>query len=153
MEPIENRLQILGITLPSAPVPVANYMPFIITGNLLFLSGQGPRSADGEWQLGTVGGNVTVEEAYRHARLAGLRLLSIALSALGSLDRVRRVVKLLGLVNSVPAFKEHSRAIDGCSDLLVSVFGESGRHARSAIGVSSLPRGMTVEIEAILEIS
>src|ERR1700730_13246134 len=151
-ESTAHRLRALRIVLPAIPVPVANYVPFAIAGNLLFLSGQGPRSPEGEWQIGKVGGEVTIEEAYKRARLAGLRLLAAAESALGSLDRVKRVVKLLGLVNAVATFKDHPQVIDGCSDLLVQVFGESGRHARSAIGVSSLPSDMTVEIEGVLEI-
>jgi enamine deaminase RidA (YjgF/YER057c/UK114 family) len=102
--------------------------------------------------VGKVGADVTAEEAYKHAHLAGLRLLSVAQLALGSLNRVQRVVKLLGLVNAIATFKEHPQVINGCSDLMVNVFGDSGRHARSAIGVSSLPRDMTVEIEAVLEI-
>jgi enamine deaminase RidA (YjgF/YER057c/UK114 family) len=149
----EDRLRGLGTLLPAAPSPVANYVPFAIAGNLLFLSGQGPRSATDQWQIGKVGGDVTPEEAYGHAHLAGLQLLSVARSALGTLNQVKRVVKLLGLVNAVPSFTAHPQVINGCSDLMVRVFGESGRHARSAIGVSSLPRNMTVEIEAILEIS
>jgi enamine deaminase RidA (YjgF/YER057c/UK114 family) len=151
-ETIENRLQALGIVLPPAAAPLANYVPFVITGDLLFLSGQGPKSPEGKWHVGKVGGDVSVEEAYEHARLAGIGLLAVAQSALGSLDRVRRVVKVLGLVNSVPVFKDHPKVINGCSDLMVKVFGESGRHARSAVGVNSLPENITVEIEAILEI-
>jgi len=146
------RLKELGLSLPEIPTPSANYAPFKISGRLLYLSGQGPCLPDGTWRLGKVGADVSSEDAYRDARVAGLRLLAVAQSALGSLDRVTQLVKLLGLVNATPDFSGHSKVIDGCSDLMVEVFGDKGRHARSAIGAGSLPRGMTVEIEAILEI-
>lgn len=149
---ISAKLQSLGIVLPPAPAPVANYVPYVISGNLLFLAGQGPRTPEGAWLSGKVGGTVSVEDGYRHARLTGIRLLSVANAALGSLDRVKRVVKVLGLVNAVPSFRDHPKVINGCSDLFVEVFGDAGRHARSAIGVGSLPEDTTVEIEAILEI-
>jgi enamine deaminase RidA (YjgF/YER057c/UK114 family) len=149
---IEIKLKHLGIELPPTPVPLANYVPFVISGNLLFLSGQGPESFEGPWLRGKVGDDVSVDEAYQHARLVGLRLLSVARAALGSLDRVQRVVKLLGFVNAAPSFREHPRVINGCSDLLVEVFGDAGRHARSAVGTNSLPENITVEIEAIFEI-
>ena len=151
-ESVDSRLRRLEIVLPPAPVAIANYLPFAISKNLLYLSGQGPGAPDGSFHLGKVGDTVSVEDAYLHARLAGIRLLSVAQLALGSLDRVQRIVKLLGLVNSAANFKDHPKVINGCSDLMVEVFGESGRHARSAIGVNSLPRNMTVEIEAIIEI-
>lgn len=150
---IQTRLRELGITLPPVPTPLANYVPFTLSGNLLFLAGQGPRAADGTWMCGRVGDQVSVEDAYQHARLAGLRLLSAAQAALGSLDRVRRVLKVTGFVNASPEFGEHPSVINGCSDLLVEVFGEAGRHARTALGVGSLPLGITVEIEAVLEVA
>lgn len=148
---IEERLEGLGILLPPAPAPLANYVPFVISGNLLFLSGQGPKAPEGDWLRGKVGEDTGADEAYGHARLVGIRLLAVARSALGSLDRVQRVVKVLGFVNAAPAFRDHPKVINGCSDLLVEVFGDRGRHARSAVGVSSLPEGITVEVEAILE--
>ena len=148
---IETRLKELGIVLPDMPAPIANYVPYKITGNLLYLSGQGPGSPDGLYSLGKVGTDVTLEQAKRDAQLCGLRLLGVAQAALGSLDRITQVVKLLGLVNGAPEFGEHPQVINGCSDLFVEVFGEKGRHARSAMGAGSLPRNMTVEIEAILE--
>lgn len=149
---IQKRLEQQSIVLPNSPSPAANYLPFVIAGNLLFLSGQGPQRSDGTWAIGKVGEDASLEEAYEHARLAGARLLAVAQLALGSLERVSRVVKLLGLVNAVPNFRDHSKVIDGCSDLMIAVFGEAGRHARSAMGAGSLPRNMTVEIEAIFEI-
>lgn len=152
-ESIETRLARLGLELPPLHPPMGTYVPWTLSGNLLFLSGQGPKEPGGDWLRGQVGGAVSVEEAYRHARLTGPRLLAVARSALGSLDRVHRVVKLLGFVNAAPGFKQHPAVINGCSDLFVELFGEAGRHARSAVGVASLPEDITVEIEAILEIA
>lgn len=146
----EARLKELGIELPRPPKPVANYVPFRRAGSLLFLSGQGPRERDGTLLTGKVGSEVTVEEAYRRARLTGLGLLSAARVALGSLDKVEAVVKLLGMVNADPLFGDHPKVINGCSDLFVEVFGDAGRHARSAVGMGSLPSNISVEIEAIL---
>jgi enamine deaminase RidA (YjgF/YER057c/UK114 family) len=149
---IDERLNELGITLPDTPIPMANYVPYARTGNLLFLSGQGPRVGVKEFKTGKVGSDVTAEEAYDHARLVGIQLLAVAREALGDLGRVRRVVKLLGLVNGTPEFQKQPQVINGCSDLFVEVFGEAGRHARSAIGAGSLPGNITVEIEAIFEV-
>jgi enamine deaminase RidA (YjgF/YER057c/UK114 family) len=149
---IDQRLQQLGITLPDTPTPMANYVPYTRTGNLLFLSGQGPRVGAKEFKTGKVGSDVTAEEAYDDARLVGIQLLAVAKHALGDLGRVRRVVKLLGLVNGTPEFQKQPQVINGCSDLFVEVFGDAGRHARSAIGAGSLPGNITVEIEAIFEV-
>jgi enamine deaminase RidA (YjgF/YER057c/UK114 family) len=148
----EARLKELRITLPNVPSPVANYVPFRVAGNLLFLSGQGPRGADGQMLTGKVGSEVTVEEAYKRARLIGLQLLSATRQALGSLDRVEAVLKVLGMVNAVPEFKDHPKVINGCSDLFVEILGDAGRHARSAVGMGSLPSQISVEIEAILAV-
>lgn len=144
------RLRALGITLPPAPNPIANFVTHIQEGNLLYLSGQGPREADGFMHTGKVGGDVGVEDAYQHARLTAINLLAVMQSALGDLNRVKRVVKLLGMVNAVSDFADHPLVINGCSDLLISVFGEAGNHARSAVGFGSLPGNITVEIEAII---
>ena len=150
---IEAKLKELGITLPSVPTLVANYVPFVRSGSLVFLSGQGPRQPEGGFFSGKVGSTVSIEQAYQHARLVGLQLIAVLrVAAGGELDRVRRIVKVLGMVNADPEFGEHPRVINGCSDLFVEVFGEKGRHARSAIGVGSLPHQMTVEIEAIAEL-
>ncbi len=148
----EARLKELGIVLPNVPAPVANYVPFRLAGNLLFLSGQGPRGPNGEALTGKVGAEVTIEEAYRRARLIGLQLLSATRQALGSLDRVDAVLKVLGMVNAVPDFKDQPKVINGCSDLFVEVLGDAGRHARSAVGMGSLPNQISVEIEAILAV-
>jgi enamine deaminase RidA (YjgF/YER057c/UK114 family) len=147
-----DRLKALGIVLPPAPSPIANFVTHIQEGHMLYLSGQGPREEDGYMHTGKVGGYVSVEEAYKHARLTGINLLAVMHSALGDLRRVKRVVKLLGMVNAVPDFADHPSVINGCSDLLINVFGEAGNHARSAVGFSSLPGNITVEIEAIISL-
>jgi enamine deaminase RidA (YjgF/YER057c/UK114 family) len=136
--------------LPEVPVPVANYVPYRWAGNLLYLSGQGPKRPNGTYRPGRLGRDATIEEAYEDARLTGLNLLAVAKSALGELSRIEAVVKLLGMVNAEPDFSDHPKVINGCSDLLVEVLGDAGRHARSAVGMGSLPNRMTVEIEAIL---
>ena len=146
----EQRIASMGLILPTAPNPMANYVPFRWAGNLLFLSGQGPRKPDGSFEVGRLGKNATVEDGYRAARLTGLQLLAVAKSAIGELSRVEAVVKLLGMVNAEPDFTDHPQVINGCSDLLVEALGEAGRHARSAVGMGSLPNGIMVEIEAIL---
>ncbi|MGA7413778.1 MAG: RidA family protein [Bryobacteraceae bacterium] len=151
--PIEERLAQLGIVLPAVPAPMANYVPAVQVNDLLYLSGQGPRIGLRDFSHGKVGTEVTTEEAYQDARLVGIQLLAAAKDALGDLGRVKRVVKLLGMVNAAPDFKQHPQVINGCSDLFVEVFGELGRHARSAVGMGSLPNNITVEIEAIFQVS
>jgi len=144
----EQQIKTLGLELPPVPPPAGNYVPCVQTGNLLFLSGKGPIGLP----VGKVGADTSVEEAYEHARSIGLTLLSAIRNELGTLDRVERVVKVLGMVNAAPEFGKHPAVINGCSDLFVEVFGESGRHARSAVGMGSLPNAMTVEIECIVEV-
>jgi enamine deaminase RidA (YjgF/YER057c/UK114 family) len=144
------RLASLGIELPPPPAPIANFVTHVREGNILYLSGQGPREADGFLHAGKVGADIGVEDAYKHARLTGINLLAVMHEALGDLSRVKRVVKLLGMVNAVPQFEDHPSVINGCSDLFVDVFGEAGQHARSAVGFGSLPGNITVEIEAIV---
>jgi enamine deaminase RidA (YjgF/YER057c/UK114 family) len=148
----EARLKELGIVLPKVPAPVANYLPYRVAGNLLFLAGQGPRDENGNLLSGKLGADVSVEEGYKRARIIGLQLLSAARAALGSLDRVDTVVKMLCMVNAVPEFKEHPKVANGMSDLFVEVFGENGKHARSAVGMGSLPGQISVEIEGIFSI-
>ena len=150
----ESRLKELRLDLGAVSAPVANYVNAVQTGNLLFLSGKGPRPGpDGKRAKGKVGREYTIEQGYQHARSVGLDLLAVMKSALGSLDRVKRVVKVLGMVNSVPEFEDPPKVINGCSDLFVEVFGERGRHARSAVGMAALPAGIPVEIECIVEVS
>jgi len=148
----EERLKQLGIVLPKVPTPVANYVPYRLAGNLLYLSGQGPRDEKGNTLSGKVGAEITVEEGYKRARLIGLGLLAATRQALGSLDRVEAVLKVLGMVNAVSDFKDHPKVINGCSDLFVEVLGEAGKHARSAVGMGSLPNQISVEIEAVLAV-
>lgn len=146
------RLARLGIVIPPPPPPIANFLTHVREGNLLFLSGQGPREPDGFLHTGKVGADVTVEQAYAHARLTGINLLSVIQGVLGDLARVKRIVKLLGMVNATSDFGDHPTVINGCSDLLVEVYGERGEHARSAVGVGSLPGNITVEIEAVVAV-
>ena len=148
----EARLKELGIVLPSLAKPVANYLPYRLAGNMLYLSGQGPRDEAGRHLSGKLGKDVSLEEGYRRARFVGLGLLAAARDALGSLDRVDFVVKLLGMVNATPDFNDSPKVINGCSDLFVEVFGEAGRHARSAVGNVMLPNQISVEIEAIMAV-
>ncbi len=148
----EDRLRELNLDLPKIPAPIGNFLPYRRVGQLLYLSGQGPRNAAGEISVGRVGKDCSVERAYADARQIGLQMLATIRQALGSLDHVEAIVKLLGMVNAEPEFGEHPKVINGCSDLLVEVFGERGKHARSAVGMGSLPNRMTVEIEAIIQI-
>ena len=145
---IDERLNELGIELPPVPAPAGNYEHAVRTGNLLYLAGKGPGEATGK-----VGGGISVEEAYRCARETGLVLIAVMRQELGSLDRVNRIVKVLGMVNAVPEFGQQPQVVNGCSDLFVEVFGEKGRHARSAVGMGSLPGGIPVEIEAVVEVA
>jgi enamine deaminase RidA (YjgF/YER057c/UK114 family) len=150
---VKDKMAELGITLPKVDDPIGNYVHAVRTGNLLFLSGKGPINDDGQFSTGKVGLEVGVEEAYQDARRTGVMLLAVAEKELGSLDQINQVVKVLGMVNAVPEFTEQPNVINGCSDLFVEVLGEKGRHARSAIGVGSLPGNITVEIEVIFEVN
>jgi enamine deaminase RidA (YjgF/YER057c/UK114 family) len=149
----EQNLKKLGIDLGAVSAPVANYVNAVRTGNLLFLSGKGPRAdQSGKRPGGKVGREYTAEQGYQHARTVGLDLLAVMRAELGSLDKVKRVVKVLGMVNAVPEFQDHPKVINGCSDLFVEVLGERGKHARSAVGMGSLPMGIPVEIECVVEV-
>ena len=147
----EAKLAAMGLALPEVPKPVGTYLPYKISGNTLYLSGQGPRRTDGSFATGKVGRDVTIEQAYEHAQLVGLGLLAAAKAAVGDLSRIE-VLKVLGMVNAVPEFTDQPKVINGCSDLFVAVLGERGRHARSAVGMGSLPMQITVEIEAVMRI-
>jgi enamine deaminase RidA (YjgF/YER057c/UK114 family) len=149
---IEDKLAARGLRLPTMPPPVANYVRTVRTGALLFVSGHGPWRDGAMQYVGKVGADLTVEEGYQAARLVALNCLASVKDALGDLDRVRRVVKLLGMVNCTPEFTQHPQVLNGASDLLVDLFGEAGRHARSAVGMGSLPGGIAVEIEMVLEV-
>lgn len=148
----EARLRELGLVLPALAQPIANFLPYRLAGNLLFLAGQGPRDENGVSLTGKLGAEIGIEEGYRRARLVGLGLLAAMRDALGSLDRVDFIVKLLGMVNAVPDFNDSPKVINGCSDLFVEVFGEAGRHARSAVGNVMLPNQISVEIEGIVAV-
>ena len=148
---IDAKLAEKGITLPAAPAPAANYVPFVQTGNMVFVSGQISQN-DAGLITGKLGDGMTVEQGAEAARRCGLSLIAQLKAAIGDLDRVVRVVKLTGFVNSTPDFTDQPKVINGCSDLMVDVFGDAGRHARAAVSAPSLPLGVAVEIEAIFEV-
>jgi len=148
----EARLRELGIVLPEPPQPVANYVNGVRTGNLIFLAGKGPKRADGSEITGKLGADVSIELGYEGARLTAINQLAVLKYMLGDLKKVKRIVKVLGMVNSDPDFVEQPSVINGFSDLMVEVFGDRGRHARAAVGMASLPRGQAVEIEMIVEV-
>lgn len=154
MSSIEERLKEMGITLPDTPPPIANYVPSVRTGNLLYTAGLGPAPRpDGTTPNGKVGVDLSIEEGYEAARLTGINIIARIKGELGDLEKVNRIVKILAMVNCPPDFGDHPQVANGCSDLFVEVFGDKGRHARSAVGMGSLPHGMPVEIEVILEVS
>ncbi len=149
----EARIKEIGLALPPPPKPGGNYVPGVRVGDLLFLSGHGPGRVDGVPSArGKVGRDLSIEDGYKVAREVGISLLGTAKALLGSLDKVKRVVKVLGMVNSAEGFGDQPKVINGFSDLMVEVFGENGRHARSAVGMAELPSGIPVEIEMILEV-
>src|SRR5262249_29957816 len=147
----EENLKKLGLTLPAIPTPVANYVPWKRDGNTIYCSGQGPRKADGGFHSGKVGKDVTIEQAYEHAKIVGLQLLAVAKQAAGSLDKVE-VLKVRGMVSGVPECTDQPQVLTGCSELFVQVLGDRGRHARSAVGMGSLPNQITVEIEVVMRV-
>jgi enamine deaminase RidA (YjgF/YER057c/UK114 family) len=148
---IDDKLKSLGITLPPAPAPAANYVPFVLEGNLLFIAGQVPRAADGSLPFkGKVGRELSEKQGYDSARLCALNCLAQAKAALGNLDRIKRVAQVRGFVNCGEDFVNHPEVINGASDLIVEIFGDKGRHARAAVGSSSLPRGVATEVEMVM---
>lgn len=148
----EEQLRKLNITLPVVGKPVANYVNVVRVGNLLFLSGKGPSNDKGVYTTGKVGKDLTLEEGIAAARLTAINQLAVLKAELGDLNKVKRIVKVLGMVNCEADFKDHPKVINGFSDLLVEVFGEKGKHARSAVGMCSLPFNMAVEVELVVEI-
>lgn len=151
---IDARLKGMGIDLPAPAKPVANYVPFVRTGNLVFISGQVTMSHGELRYVGKVGKEISVEDAKKAARLCGINILSNLNAALdGDLDKVVRCVKLVGFVNAIESFTQQPEVVNGCSDLMVEVFGDKGRHARSAVGSGSLPRNVAVEVEAVFEVA
>ncbi|GDX46054.1 hypothetical protein LBMAG24_13820 [Bacteroidota bacterium] len=148
----EEKLKALGITLQAPSSPVANYVNVVRVGNLLFLSGKGPQLSDGTFITGKVGENLTIQQGYDAARWTGISQLAVLKAELGDLKNVKRIVKVLGMVNSTASFTDHPKVINGFSDLMVAVFGEKGKHARSAVGMGSLPNDIAVEVELIVEV-
>jgi enamine deaminase RidA (YjgF/YER057c/UK114 family) len=151
-EDMAAKFRTLNIELPVLGVPKANYVHAVRSGDLVFLAGKGPTRADGSRVTGKLGGDLTVEQGYEAARLVGIQQLAALKAELGDLNRVKRIVKVHGMVNAMPDFTDHSKVINGFSDLMVEVFGDRGKHARAAVGMGSLPGGIAVEIEAIVEV-
>ena len=145
-------LRALGLTLPAAPAPLANYVPALVSGDLLFVSGQISRAPGGTVMTGRLGADLTIAEGQEAARASALAILAQAKATLGSLDKIIRVVRLTGYVAAAPHFREHPEVVNGASDLFVAVFGDKGRHTRAAVGVANLPAGAAVEIDAILKV-
>lgn len=150
---VESLLTELGLALPAAPLPAANYVPVVQTGNLLFVSGQISRSPTGEEVVGKLGADLTIEQGQRAAELCALNILAQVKAAIGDLDRVTRIVRLNGFVNSTLDFTDHPKVINGASDLIGKVLGEKGKHSRCALGVAGLPFGVAVEIDAVVEVA
>lgn len=148
----EKKLNELGITLAEPTAPTANFLKAVRIGKLVYLSGHGPDKPEGGQVIGKLGSDLTIEQGQEAARLVGISLLSSLKKEIGNLSKVKRIVKVLGMVNAVPTFSNHSQVINGFSDLMVQVFGENGKHARSAVGMSSLPANIPVEIEMIVEL-
>jgi enamine deaminase RidA (YjgF/YER057c/UK114 family) len=147
---VEANLKTLGIELPAAPNPVANYVPYLFAGNLLYISGQISKAADGSTVTGQLGAELSVEQGQAAARHCALNIIAQAQAALGSLDRVAQIIKLTGFVNSAPSFHDQPKVINGASDVFVEVFGDKGRHTRAAVGVSALPLNSAVEVDAVI---
>ena len=148
----EATIKQLGLQLPPISQPIANYVKYVRTGNLIFLAGHGPTRADGSSITGKLGRDLTIEEGYEAAQVTALSLLATLKDALGELSRIKRIVKVNGYVNCLPEFTDHPKVINGCSDLLVKVLGEKGKHARAAMGMVALPSNIAVEIEMVVEV-
>ncbi|TIW43641.1 MAG: RidA family protein [Mesorhizobium sp.] len=148
----QTRLIELGLKIPTAPIPAANYVPFRLCGNILYLAGQVPRVDGKSAYVGTLGNGISLEDAQKAARICGLNILSQIKAAIGDLDEVSSVIRLVGYVASTPSFKEQHLVMNGASDLMVEVFGEAGKHARTSLGVAALPQGVPVEVEATIEL-
>ena len=148
----EQKIKDLGIELFTPPPPVANYVKAVRTGNLVFLAGHGPTKPDGGYVTGKVGSDLTIKEGYAAARLVAIALLSSLKAEIGDLNKVTRIVKVKGMVNATSDFTSQPEVINGCSDLLVEIFGDKGKHARAAVGMGSLPRNISVEIEMVVEV-
>ncbi len=152
-ENVQSRLAALGITLPTPPLPQANYIPGVRSGGLVFVSGQVSIVPGGKQYLGKVGGAVSIEQGREAARVCAINILAVLQQTIGDLEKVKRVAKVVGFINCTPDFIDMPKIVNGASDLLVEVLGERGKHARSSIGVASLPLGVSVEVEAIVEVA
>lgn len=150
---IETRLKALGFELPPAPKPVANYVPYLLAGDQLFISGQISKAADGQILTGTLGAGLTIVDGQAAARLCALNILAQAKAALGDLARIKQVLRLTGFVSSAPGFYDQPLVVNGASDLIGEVLGDAGKHTRAAVGVASLPANSAVEIDAILQVA
>ncbi|HZV43875.1 MAG TPA: RidA family protein [Saprospiraceae bacterium] len=148
----EERLVKLGLTLPPASAPAANYVNVVRTGNLLYLAGKGPTAPDGQWITGKLGLDVTIQDGYEAAKSVALAHIAVLKNELGDLSKVKRIVKVNGYVNSTPDFIEQPKVMNGYSDMMVAVFGDQGKHARSSVGVCALPMNIAVEVEVIVEV-
>lgn len=148
----ETKLREMGIVLPPASKPIANYVKSVKTGNLVFLSGHGPTMPDGTDVKGKLGKDLTIEQGYDAARLTAIGLVSTLKAEIGDLGKVSRIVKVVGMVNCTPEFEDHPKVINGCSDLLLELFGDKGKHARTSVGMAALPMNIAVEIEMVAEI-
>ena len=148
----EQKLEELGIKLSTPSGPVANYVNTVKTGNLVFISGKGPLKSDGNYVLGKLGENLTLEQGYEAARLTAINLISTLKASIGDLSKVRRIVRVTGMVNATSDFTDHPKVVNGCSDLLVEVFGDNGKHTRAAVGMNSLPLNIAVEIDMVVEV-
>ncbi len=148
----EQKLEELGIQLSTPSSPVANYVNTVKTGNLVFISGKGPLKSDGNYVLGKLGENLTLDQGYEAARLTAINLISTLKASIGDLSKVKRIVRVTGMVNATSDFTDHPKVVNGCSDLLVEVFGDNGKHTRAAVGMNSLPLNIAVEIDMIVEV-
>jgi len=153
MTVVESRLAEMGYTLPTPPEPIGNYLSACRSGNIMWMAGVGSRRADGSRISGKLGADLTVDEGYEAARWCALNLLARMKTELGDLDRVTRILKVVGMVNSSPDFEEQAKVVDGASDLFVELFGEAGRHSRSAPGMAVLPRNTAVIVDCVIEIA
>ena len=148
----EQKLMQMGITLPAAPNPAANYVNVVRTGNLLYLAGKGPNGPDGKYITGKLGQDLTIEQGYEAAKSVAVNQIAVLKAELGDLSKVKRIVKVNGMINTTPDFTDHSKVMNGFSDMMVAVFGEKGKHARSSVGMCSLPFNIAVEVELIVEV-
>jgi len=148
----EEKIAALGFSLPPTTAPIANYVKWVKVGNVLYTSGHGPTNAQGETIKGKLGATLTIEQGYDAARVTGLQLLATLKSAIGDLSKVKRIIKVMGMVNCTDSFGDQPKVMNGFSDLMVAVLGEKGKHARSAVGTNALPNGMAIEIEMIVEL-